>query len=330
MPERLSRRRALQALGAAAAPAIVPSLARAEFITPKSITILVGFTSGGGVDALARTIAPRIESRIGRRVKVENHAGNNGTLVGEALKRGPPDGSLVGCMTSGSIAAKVAVRDFPFDPAVDLTPLSLAGTYPMALAISPRIEVATLNQFAEWLRGGDKTRTRLGVTGSGGFVDLYARLLGRELGTPLEGVGYRGGRPMISDIYENRIPAGVVSMPTALEYHRGGKLKILVTSAEKRLKFAPGLPSAFEVGRANLVMEEWYGLFAAARTPAPVVDAWNAQIRAVLAEPETAAELTNVGIAVQTSTPRELAGRVSSLLKQWQARMTALGMGSPA
>ncbi len=328
MLERLFRRRALLALGAIGAPAIVPQLARADFITAKNITILVGFSPGGGIDVLARVLAPKVEARIGRRIKVENHAGANGALVAESLKKGPPDGSLIACIPSSAVAANVTEPNPTTDPRTDMVPLSLGGTYPMVLAVSPASGVSTLNQYAEWLRG-DATRARIGIIGSDGYLEAYARLLSRELGTPLQGVPYRGGRPLSNDIGENKIPAGLLSLPTALEFHRGGKLKIVVTSAEKRLPFVPNVPTAFEIGRPNLVAIEWYGFFSARGTPPPVVKEWNAQIRAVLAQPETAAQLTNVGISVQTSTPEELSEWVDATLQSWKDRMKSLGIQPP-
>ena len=331
MPLKISRRRALLALGAPSllAPAIVPFHAWSQALPDKPVSILVGFTTGGGSDHLARVLAPRLESRIGRHVRVENHAGANGALVGEALKKGRSGGSLLGCIASTTVNAKVASATYSFNPEADIVPLSLAGTYPMALAVSPEIGVDSLTQFTEWLKGGDKTRTRIGASMSGAFLDFYVRLLGRELGTALEAVAYRGDRPALNDLRENKIPAVIASMPSTLEYHRGGKVKILVTSAETRLSFAPNLPSAFEYGRTNLITTEWYGLFSSPGAPGPVVDLWNLHIRAVLEEKEANAELTNIGLNVQASTPEELAQRVTASLKLWREKMLDLGIQAP-
>lgn len=328
MATTLSRRRAFLALGALGTPTIVPSLGRAQELPDKSVTILVGFT-GGGDSHLARTVAPRLEARVGRHVKVETHAGNNGALVGEALRKGPPDGSIIGCLSSGTIAARAVDASYTFDPLTDFTPLSLAGTFPLALALSPRIDPSNLTQYVEWLKGDDKTRRRIGMAAADAYLDVYLRLLGKELGAEMTGVSYRGDRPLLNDLQDNRIPAAIAGLPAALEYHRGGKVKIVLVSADKRAPLAPALPTAFEFGRTGLMMTEWYGLFAAARTPAPIVERWNMHIRAVLAQPETAAELTNVGTAVESSTPDELGGRVAVTIQQWKDRMVALGMQPP-
>jgi tripartite-type tricarboxylate transporter receptor subunit TctC len=103
-------------------------------------------------------------------------------------------------------------------------------------------------------------------------------------------------------------------------------VKIIVTSAESRLAFAPNLPSAFEYGRTRLVTTEWYGFFGSSGTPGPIVDLWNLHLRAVLEEKEAKAELTNVGVNVQTSTPEELAQRVTASLKLWREKMQAMGV----
>ena len=326
----LSRRRALRALGALGAPsflapAIVPFHVWSQGLPDKPVSILVGFAPGGGSDHVARVVAPRLESRIGRHVRVENHPGANGAQVGESLKKGRPGGTLLGCVASTTVNARVASASYPFDPQADMVPLSLAGTYPMALAISPETGVDSLTQFAEWLKDGDKARARIGASMSGAFLDFYVRLLGRELGTPLEAVAYRGDRPALNDVRDNKIPAAIASMPSTLEYHRGRKVKIIVTSAESRLTFAPNLPSAFEYGRTSLVTTEWYGFFGSPGTPEPVVDLFNMHLRAVLEEKEAKAELTNVGVNVQASTPEELAQRVATSLKQWREKMLVLG-----
>jgi tripartite-type tricarboxylate transporter receptor subunit TctC len=329
MAVRFSRRGAMLALGALGAPSIVPFRAWSQALPDNPVSMLVGFAPGDGIDRLARVVAPRLESRIGRHVRIENHPGGNGALVGDALKKGRAGTSLIGCFTSAMVEARVAEAVHSFDPQADIVPLSLAGVYPMTIAVSPQIDVATLTQFVEWLKGGEKARTRLGSVASGAFLDLCARLVGRAFGTPLQGVPYRGGLPLLNDLHDNKIPAAFVDLPSALEYHRGGKVRIVVTSAETRLTFAPNLQSAFEYGRTDLVMNEWYGFFGTAGTPTPIVDLWNMHIAAVLAEPETAVELTNNGLTVRSSAPAELAQRVAVSLKQWRDRMKALGLQAP-
>jgi tripartite-type tricarboxylate transporter receptor subunit TctC len=329
MTVRFSRRRTLLALGALGAPSIVPFHAWSQALPDFPVSILVGFTTGDDLDHLARAVAPRLEARIGRHVRVENHPGNNGSLVGEALKKGRAGTSLIGCVASPTVEARVVERTPSFDPQADMVPLSQAGVFPMAIAICSQIDVTTLTQFVEWLKGGDKNRTRLGAAANGAFLDLYVKLVGQAFGTPLQGVAYRGGQPLLNDVKDNKIPAALVSLPSALEYHRGGKIRILATSAQTRLAFAPNLPSLLEYGRTDLMMNEWYGFFAAAGTQTPIVDIWNMHLRAVLADPEAAAEITNIGIAIKSSEPEELGARVTESLKQWRDRVTALGVRQP-
>ena len=326
---KFSRRRALLALGAVGAPSIIPFSAWSQGLPDKPVSILVGFAPGGGSDHLARVVAPRLESRIGRHVRVENHPGANGAMVGESLKKGRPGGTLLGCIASTTVNARVASATYSFNPQTDMVPLSLGGTYPIALAISPETGVDSLTHFTEWLKGGDKARTRVGAAMSGAFLDFYVRLLGHELGTPLEAVAYRGDRPALNDVRDNKIPAAIASMPSTLEFHRGGKVKIIVTSAEARLTFTPNLPSAFEYGRTNLITTEWYGFFGSPGTPEPIVALWNMHLRAVLEEKEAKAELTNIGVNVQVSTPEELAQRVAGSLKAWREKMLVLGIQAP-
>jgi tripartite-type tricarboxylate transporter receptor subunit TctC len=330
MPARLSRRRALLALGAIGAPTIVPFTAIAQGVPDKPVSILVGFTTGGGLDYLARSVAPRLESRIGRHVRIENHPGANGLPIVDSLKKGRQGSTLLACIPQSTIEAYVTSPNGPTGPGADpttgMSPLCLAGTFPMTLAVSPKVEVDSFSQFVEWLTAEDTGRRRIGMAAADAYLDFYTLLLGKAFGTTLQGVSYRGERPLMNDLQDNRLPAAIADLPSAIESHRGGKAKILITSADKRLPRLPKLPTAFEYGRPSLTTTAWYGIFTSPGTPEPLADLWNMHLRAVLAEPELASQLTNIGVGIQPSDPTELGQRVVETMKDARLKMLALGM----
>ena len=311
----------------AMAPAVVPSRAQSQTTLPdKGIRMLVGFSTGGGTDVLARVIAQRLERRLGRHVTVENRPGGTGAVVGELLKKAPSDGTLLGFIPSTTLASKLSVNFFPFDPVKDVTPVSLIGTFQMAIGVTRKIDVTTFEEYLQWLKGDEPGRRRLGTASTDAFLQLFGMLLGREAGVQMENVAYRGAGPLMTDLQEGRIPAGFAGVPSLLPNHRGGRIRILATSGQKRVGVAPNLPTALELGHPSLELDEWYGFFVGPSTPGPLVAEWNRQIRAELAQPETIAELTALGLDVETSTPEELKARVRKNLEQWTSRMEQFGM----
>jgi tripartite-type tricarboxylate transporter receptor subunit TctC len=318
------RRRSLLAL---AAPTILPATAFGQAKLPdRPVRILVGFSQGGGTDLLARALAPGLERRFGRQVSIDNRPGGTGAAVGEALKRAPPDGTLLGFMPSTTLASKLAVNFYPFDPIKDVLPVCLVGTFQMAIGVSPRLGIASFAEYAEWLKDDEPGRRRLGVASTDAFLKLFGSLLGREVGVRMETVPYRGAGPLMNDLADGRIPAGFAGVPSLLPHHRGGRAKILATSGGKRVGIAPNLPTALELGYPGLELDEWYGIFVSPGTPPALVAEWNRQLRIQLADKETIARMTSLSLDVESSTPDELRDRVAANLAQWTKRMEMFDM----
>jgi tripartite-type tricarboxylate transporter receptor subunit TctC len=334
MTKSLPRRRSFLALGAVcAAPTIAPLLALpsrawAETTLPdKTLHILVGFAPGGGADKMARVIAARLERRLGRHVAVENKPGGTAALPGDLLVRGAKDGSVVAFLASTTLASKFVVPDFPFDPLTDLSAITLAGTSETALAVSPVVGASTFADYLQWLKTGDADRRRIGNTSSSAFVEVFGRLISREIDASLQTVAYRGALPMVNDLQSGRLPAGVTALTSLLEHHRGGRLRLLLTSGHQRLPIARDVPTAAELGYPDLEMTEWFGFFASSAVPAPLVAEWNRHLRDVLADREARAELVSLGLDVETSTPEAFTALVASYLSAWKRRLELVGMG---
>ncbi len=317
------RRRSL--LGLAAAATAFP--VRAQTTLPdKTLRLLVGFQANGGTDVIARLIATQLERRLGRRVIVENKPGGSGGLPGQQVAKGPADGTTLAFLASTTLVARLGSTEFPFDPQADLAPVSLAGTWPMGLIVSPKLGVSTFADYLAYLKSGDDDSHRFGNTASDAFIDAFNRLFSKELGVTMRGVPYRGAGPMVNDVADGRIPAAVSGVVSLLEHHRSGRVKMLLTTGSRRLSVAPDIPTVRELGFAKLEVVEWFGFFAAAATPAPLIEEWNRHIRAVLEMREIVDGLAQVGMEAGSSTPQEARDRVARHLKEWRARMVAVGI----
>src|SRR5260221_13220633 len=117
---------------------------------------------------------------------------------------------------------------------------------------------------------------------------------------------------MVPDLPEGRLPAAVTAATSFLQHHRGGALKLIMTSGPKRLRAAPDVPTARQLGVTALEMEEWYGFFASSATPAPVIEEWNRQLYGVLSDNEVVAERAQLGLNAAPSSPDEHTIRLAS------------------
>ena len=328
MTRGLSRRRSLLTLGAVcAAPMIVRSNGHAQTRLPdQALRILVGFAAGGGAELMARIIAPQLERRLGRRVSVENKRGDAGAGAGEFLKKSLSDGSVVAFLPSTTLASKLAGTPFPFDSKSTLVPLTVAGTFQIALAVSAKIDVSTFAEYVAWLKAGPPERARLGTTATDAYLRIYSLMIGREIGARLEDKPQRGAAPLVIALKAGTIPAGLGSVTTLLQHNLGDRVKILATSGSKRVSVLRNVPTAVELGYPNLELNEWYGFFASSASPSPILAEWGRQLQAVLAEGEVIAALARLGLDVDTSTQEEAEARLASHQRVWKARMESFGM----
>jgi tripartite-type tricarboxylate transporter receptor subunit TctC len=311
-----------------AAPMLLAPTVRAQSVLPeRGIRVMVGFQANGGTDIIARLIATQLQQRLGRHVVVENKAGESGSIPGDLLKKGSTDGSSLAFLASTTLVSRLGQRDFPFDPLVDLAPISLAGNWPLGLAVSPRLGISTFAEYLEWLKSGDAPdRYKLGNTASDAFIEVFNLMFSKALGITLKAATYRGAMPMVNDLAEGRVPAAVSGIVSLLQHHRGGRLKLLMTTGAKHLAGAKEIPTVRELGYPGLELEEWFAYFVKAGTAAAVIDAWNAQIRFVLDDRGLRAEVQAIGLDVQTSTPQEVAARIVEHQKAWKARMLSVGI----
>ena len=202
--------------GAAVAPLVS---ARAQTSLPdKQVQLLVGFVTGGGIDFIARKIAVPIERRIGRHVTVINRPGGPGAAPGEMLKKDAGEGTVLAFMPSTTLVSSLVPPGFGFDPLTDLTPITIAGTWPIGFAVSPSTGVRTFDEYVKWLKSDDPKRRKLGSTASDTFVQIFSAMIGKDIDTTFDPVSYRTSNPMLADLKDGRLPAAVAGMTSLLEH----------------------------------------------------------------------------------------------------------------
>jgi len=321
---KIGRRTSILMTGAALATPLAGVRAQQTGLPDKPLKILVGFPAGGGTDVMARLIAEMLKQRTGRSVIIENKPGASGTIAAEALKNGGADGTTIAYVPSATIVQKLTMPAVPFDPMTDIAPITLAGTVQTAFCVSPTIGVNDLKQYVEWLKN-NPTRASFGTTALGSFTHFFGVMAGKAVGIPLEPVPYRGAAPLVADLQGGHIAAGCGGITDFLEHHRAGKVKVIFTSGVKPTTSAPEIPTISQLGYPQLSILGWYIFFAPPKTPAPLIDAWGHELKAVLATPDIQKKLIELGLDVETSTPAQCTERMSTDLARWKTIIDSIG-----
>jgi tripartite-type tricarboxylate transporter receptor subunit TctC len=313
---------------AAAAAFLCASLAAPAFAQDKfdkPVKILVGFAPGGTADLIARVVADKMKDSIGQPVIVENRPGAIGRITAEAVKNAAPDGTTIMVMPIGPMVVVPHVyKDIPYDPIKDFTPIAIGATFQFAFAAGPASGAKTWSEFAAWAKA-NPTKASYATSGAGSLPHFFGVLLGRGIGVEMVHVPYKGSAAYINDLIGGNVPAAVDAIADLTELHRAGKVTILASSGAKRSTALPDVPTFAELGVKNVEAMGWFGFFAPAKTPKPIVDALNAAINKALTSPDVVAKLSGIGMDPITSTPEDFGKMVAADFAKWGPIVTASG-----
>ncbi len=324
MKSRFAGVAAICVLGAAVSlAAVAPAHAQEKFDKP--IKILVGFAAGGTADIIARVVAEKMTASVGQPVIVENRPGAIGRIVADAVKAAPPDGTTIMVMPIGPMAVVPHVyKDITYDPLKDFTPIALGATFQFALAAGPASGAKTWSEFAAWAKA-NPGKAGYATSGAGSLPHFFGVLLGRGIGVEMVHVPYKGSAAYMNDLIGGQVSAAVDAIADLTELHRAGKVKVLASSGAKRSTALPDVPTFGELGVAGVEAMGWFGFFAPAKTPKPIVDALNAAINKALTSPDVAEKLTKLGMDPATGSPEFFAKVLADDYAKWGPIVKASG-----
>ncbi|MBL8386190.1 MAG: tripartite tricarboxylate transporter substrate binding protein [Burkholderiales bacterium] len=301
---------AFAALGAAGS-------APAQDYPARPVRIIVPQPPGGGFDSVARQLADKLGPLLGQTVVVENRPGA-GTLVGtEAAAKAPADGYtlLLGALSNIALNPGLYAR-LPYDPLRDFAPVGLAVSYSYTLVARRDLPQATLRELVEFARANpEKVTYASGGNGSGQHI--AAAVMGHMAGVKLTHVPYKGAQAAYQDLLAGRVDLFFDITPTARGQVDGGTVRALAVSSRGRQAVHPAVPSVTETGVAALDMESWFGLFAPAATPAPVLARLRADLARVLAMPDVVERFQKGGGTVMKLSPPETEALVRREVERW-------------
>lgn len=288
--------------GALATPTLAaPALAQ----TARGITIVVAFPPGGETDVLARLYAQKLTALLGRAVVVENRSGASGTIGAIYVSRAQPEGeTLLFAPNTMAIAPHVMRRTQTYDPVTDLTPIIMTGTNALILMASRQSGLRSLEDIVPAARAG-RVAT-YGSPGSGSPMNILGELFNRAAGIQLAEVAYRGTAPLVTDLLAGVVPVGFVTPAVVSEHVRAGSMVPLAVSSRERAALLPDVPTMIERG-FDVEVTAWYGLFGPRGMAAPLVQALNTHMNAVLQMPDVNERMNGLGIPRQGGDAARLA-----------------------
>lgn len=318
---------AVAAALAAACAFAAPSLAQQNY-PDRPIRLIVPQPPGGGFDTVARILADRLGPALGQSVVVENRTGA-GTLVGtEAVAKAAPDGYtlLLGALSNIALNPGLYPK-LPYDPLKDFTPIGLAVTWSYTLVARKDLPYRDLKELIAFAKANPEKITYASA-GKGSGQHIAMAVTEKLAGVKLTHVPYRGAQPAYQDILGGRVDLFFDISSTARAQVEGGTVRALAVSSKDRQSFHPDVPSVFETGVAALDMESWFGLFAPAQTPAPIVARLRKELSEVLARPDVSELFAKTGGRVLKLSPEETDRLVRADVERWTKLIREAGVSA--
>jgi tripartite-type tricarboxylate transporter receptor subunit TctC len=304
---------ALRGLAALALPfalLLAAPLAAAQYPS-KPVHLLIPIPPGGGPDLVGRLVAASLGDALGQPVVVENRVGGNGNVAGELVARAPADGHtlLLGMDSLLAINPHVYAR-MPFDPLTDLVPVASLVRNGFFLVVNPKIPARTLAEFVDYARRSNPP-LHYGSGGNGSQHHFTMERLKARAGIPLDHVPYKGGAPATTATVAGDVAAMMSGTSTAPQI-KAGKLRVLAYTGPQRSVILPEVPTVAET-YPEFEMTQWYGLFAPAGTPEPVLARLRAEVSRILQQPDLRERLLGAGgIETWMTAPAEFSQAIRS------------------
>jgi len=291
--------------------------ATAQDFPTRPIRLVVAFPAGGPTDFVARLLADKVKGILGQSVLIENKAGANAAIGAEYVAKSEPDGYTLFFTTISAVALNPHMRaDLPYDPVRDFTPVSRMVLTTEVLVVNAKSPIKTVKELVDLAReknGG----LPMSSTGVGSLPHLALELFQQSAGIKVVHVPYRGAAPAVTDILGGQVVGGFLDLPVVMPQIIGGNLRALGTASAKRDEVLPDLPTLDEQGYRDVYADNWYALYAPAKTPAPVVAKLNAAFTAALKDPEIGRKLLAAGAVPAPTTPEELGDILKVDLARW-------------
>lgn len=321
------RRTWLLSAASLAAGAATPAVWAQEYPT-RPVRLLLGFAAGGSGDLLARSLAPEVTRHLGQPLVVENRPGAATNIASEAVAKAAPDGYTLVMGGSFSHAVNPALfgARLPFDPVKDFTPIAkISDGGGQVIVVPASLPVSNLREFIAYAKreGAKMNYASAGLSSPGHIAGAY---FNQVAGLDMTHVPYKGASEAVRDLVSGQVQMTITAPTAAMPLVREGRLKVLAITTVERSRFLPDVPGSAEAGLKDFDLDGWYGVWAPAGTPVPIVQKLHAAFMAALADPAVRQRLDAASLnGAAPQSPAAFARFVQDEIKRWAPIVRASG-----
>jgi tripartite-type tricarboxylate transporter receptor subunit TctC len=308
--------RLLGALAAALSVLLWSALAAAQDFPSKSIRLIVPFPAGGPNDIIARVVGQRMSELTKQSVVIDNRGGQAGVLGTDAVAKANPDGYTIGIVSASALAISPTMEKVPYDVAKDFAPVTLVVTVPEMLVVTSNVPAKNMTELIA-LAKAQPGKFNFASAGVGGLPHLAGELFKLTAKIDIVHVPYRGAAPAINDLLGQQVQMAFLDLPVLLPHIKAGTLRPIALGAPQRAPTAPDVPTTAEVGMPDILIENWYGMVAPAKTPTNIIAALNRIANEAMADPSVKEKLADQGLTVAGDTPEHFRGYIEAETRKW-------------
>ena len=302
------------ALVLAAITVAVPAPAQQYPVKP--VRLIVAFAPGGPLDIHARIVGQKLSESWGQQVVIDNRTGASGTIGADLVAKAPADGYTVLANASVHVIVPSLIAKLPYDAIRDFTPVTVMGSAPLLLVVTPTLPAKTVRELAALGKARPGALT-FGSGGNGTSTHLSGEFLKTVLGIKMTHIPYKGTGPALIDVMAGHVPMMFSSVTAAIELVKSGRLRPVAITSAKRYPQLPGVPTFSESGYPQLIIGSWYAIWLPARAPESVVSKLHGDIARVLNLPEVRNRIIELGGEPVGNTPAEFDAFQRAELARW-------------
>ncbi|WP_077001106.1 tripartite tricarboxylate transporter substrate binding protein [Variovorax sp. KK3] len=311
-----ARRRGLLIAPLLALACLAPAAAADDYPN-KPVRLIVPFAPGGVTDTGARVVAERLGQRLGQQVVVDNRPGASGNIGTQMAAAAAPDGYTLVVGFDGTMVINPHVyTKVPFDPVKDFAPVSKIGDAVLIIVTHPSVPVKSFKELVDYSKthsGG----VSYGSAGTGSTPHLAGELLKARTGANFVHIPYKGGGQAMADVVGGTLPMLYTAVAGAYPFVQKGQINPIAVSSAQRLPSLPNVPTVAESGVPGFESNSWIGILAPAKTPQPIVDKLQRELRAVVQSADIKERLASLGITASGNTPAEFGKQIETDLAKY-------------
>jgi len=299
--------------------------AHAQVYPTKAVRVVVPFAPGGTTDLIARVLGKKLGEELGQTFIVDNRGGAGGTLGADIVAKAPGDGYTLMVYHIAIATAPSLYKKLPYDTVRDIAPVTLIGTSPSIMVVTPSLNVSSVKDFIA-LAKAQPGRITYGSAGIGSAGHLGPALFEYYAKVKLSHIPYKGGGQALAAAAAGEVQMMIQVMPDTIRQVRAGRLKLLAVSTAKRVSELPDVPTIAEAGVPGYEYTTWFGLFAPGTTPQPLVTRINQIVNKILALPDVQADFRRDGLEPGGGGVDPFRSFVRSEIDKWAKVIKAAGI----